>query len=337
VDRPTPSLPDLDAPSTLPAAFGPDDVWTPPVVAPPRAERKWKYVLLLAATFLTTTSVGVQHYASWGLDFTNIPDDFSLPLLAIEGLWYSLSVLAILGAHEMGHYLMCVRYGVDASLPYFLPAPFLTGTLGAFIRIRQPIPTKRALFDIGIAGPIAGFVVAIPVLWIGLRLSHVVEVPPDFQGLELGEPLLFKAIAWLEWGSIPDGETINLHPMAFAAWFGLLATALNLFPVAQLDGGHVAYAVFGAKSRWITLATTAVILALTLVSVSWITWAVLVVVVLVVAGPSHPPTANDLVPLGRRRIALAAAAALVFALCFTAAPIEPVDRPGRVTEPAAPR
>lgn len=325
MDRPTPSLPDLDAPSTLPAAFGPDDVWTPPVVAPPRAERKWKYVLLLAATFLTTTSVGVQHYASWGLDFTNIPDDFSLPLLAIEGLWYSLSVLAILGAHEMGHYLMCVRYGVDASLPYFLPAPFLTGTLGAFIRIRQPIPTKRALFDIGIAGPIAGFVVAIPVLWIGLRLSHVVEVPPDFQGLELGEPLLFKAIAWLEWGSIPDGETINLHPMAFAAWFGLLATALNLIPMGQLDGGHIAYAVFGRRSTYLTFAMLACLVALSWMSASWIVWTLMTFFMIWKFGARHPPVYDEDMPLDRGRRWLAAGALGMFVLCFTPAPIEIMD------------
>jgi membrane-associated protease RseP (regulator of RpoE activity) len=292
---------------------------------PRRPERKWKYALLLLATFLTTTSVGVQHYAGWGLNFSAIPEDFSLPLIAREGLWYSLSVLAILGAHEMGHYLMCVRYGVDASLPYFLPAPFLTGTLGAFIRIRQPIPTKRALFDIGIAGPIAGFVVAIPVLWIGLRLSHVVEVPPDFQGLELGKPLLFKAIAWLEWGTIPDGETINLHPMTFAAWFGLLATALNLIPMGQLDGGHISYAVLGRRSARVTVAMLLGLVALSWFSSSWVVWTLMAFLMIWRFGARHPPVHDEDAPLDRGRKWLAAGALGMFALCFTPSPIEVMD------------
>jgi len=322
VDPRAPELPDFDALRRL-APGGSDDFWAPP--PPPPKERRWKYALLLLATFLTTTSVGVQHYASWSLDFTDVPEDFSLPLLATEGLWYSLSVLAILGAHEMGHYVMCVRYRVDASLPYFLPAPFLTGTLGAFIRIRQPIPTKRALFDIGIAGPIAGFIVAIPVLWIGLRLSHVVEVPPDFLGLKLGEPLLFKAIAWLEWGPIPEGETINLHPMAFAAWFGLLATALNLIPMGQLDGGHIAYAVFGRRSIYLTFAMLACLAVLSWFSASWIAWTLLTFFMIWKFGARHPPVYDEDTPLDRGRKWLAAGALGMFVLCFTPAPIEVMD------------
>ena len=292
------------------------------------------------ATFVVTTFFGGWHYATYLADFGQPPSGLTYADAGfwLGGLWFSVSGLTILGAHEAGHYLACQRYGVDASLPYFLPAPLpLTGTFGAFIRIRDVIPHKRALFDIGAAGPFAGFVVAVPLLVLGLWLSRLVPMRAHLEMFALGRPLIYQAAQHAIWGALPGDQLLQLHPVARAAWFGLLATALNLFPVAQLDGGHVAYAVFGAKSRWITLATTAVILALTLVSVSWITWAVLVVVVLVVAGPSHPPTANDLVPLGRRRIALAAAAALVFALCFTAAPIEPVDRPGRVTEPAAPR
>ena len=225
----------------------------------------------------------------------------------------------------MGHYLTCRYYKVDASLPYFLPAPFLTGTLGAFIRIRQPIPTKRALFDIGIAGPIAGFVVAIPVLWIGMGLSHVVEIPPDFQGMELGEPLLFRLVAWLQWGTLPEGYTINMHPMAFAAWFGLLATALNLFPIGQLDGGHIAYAVLGRASTYVTLAMVGCLVVLSFVSTSWILWTVLTLVMIWRLGPKHPPTVDHDIPLDGGRLWLAAGALLMFVLCFTPAPIEPLD------------
>ena len=138
------------------------------------------------------------------------------------------------------------------------------------------------LFDIGIAGPIAGFVVAVPVLFIGMgcRASSR-ALPPDIDGIvELGEPLLFQAVAWLMWGTPPDGYSINMHPMAFAAWFGLLATALNLFPIGQLDGGHISYAVLGRKSTAVTIATVAVLIGLTFVSTSWLVWTVLTVVML---------------------------------------------------------
>jgi len=245
----------------------------------------------------------------------------------VNGLWYSGSILAILGAHEFGHYFACRYYRVDASLPYFLPAPLpLTGTLGAFIRIRQTIPGKRELFDIGIAGPIAGFLVAIPVLLVGMSLSRVTPLPPDTQGfVELGEPLLFKAMAYLFYGTPPDGYSINMHPMAFAAWFGLLATALNLFPIGQLDGGHISYAVLGRASTFVTLATVAALIGLTFLSSSWLVWTVLTVVMLVAFGPRHPRTIDEDVPLDRGRLWLAFGALLMFIICFTPAPIEPFD------------
>ena len=162
----------------------------------------------------------------------------------LRGLWYSATIIGILGCHELGHYFACRYYDVDASLPFFIPFPFLSisGTLGAVIRIREPIPRKHMLFDIGIAGPIAGFLVAVPAMFIGVAMSHVAAVPPDFVGQNLGEPLLFKLAARLIWGAVPDGYSINMHPMAFAAWFGLLATVWNLFPAGQLDGGHLSYA-----------------------------------------------------------------------------------------------
>ncbi len=305
-----------------------------PVPPPPDAGapplRQWLvHGGCLLATFVVTTFFGGWHYVGFLADFGQ--EAPVLPLTGahfwLGGLWFSVSVLAILGAHEAGHYVACRRYGVDASLPYFLPAPLpLTGTFGAFIRIRDVIPHKQALFDIGAAGPFAGFVVAVPLLVLGLWLSRPVPMPSHLEMIALGQPLVYRAAEHALWGVLPGDQLLHLHPVARAAWFGLLATALNLFPVAQLDGGHVAYAVFGAKARWITLATAAIILGLTVVSGSWITWAALVVVVLVVAGPSHPPTADDRVPLGRRRLVLALAAAVVFALCFTPAPIEVVDR-----------
>ncbi len=159
-----------------------------------------------------------------------------------------------------------------------------------------------------------------------------VPVPDQLDMIELGEPLLFRAMEAVVWGTLPDGQMLNLHPVALAAWFGLLATALNLFPLAQLDGGHLAYAVVGRRARWITMATAAVAIGLTFVSISWVAWAIVMMAVLLVAGVQHPPTLDDQLPLGRPRLALAAAAALVFALCFTPAPVTPIG--GIVTDHA---
>jgi membrane-associated protease RseP (regulator of RpoE activity) len=298
------------------------------MVPPARRLRlPWRHILLFLLTVATTTLVGAEHYRAFDVDFGSRPADPFTWLYALHGLWYSGSILAILGAHEFGHYYACRYYRVDASLPYFLPAPLpLTGTLGAFIRIRQTIPGKRELFDIGIAGPIAGFLVAIPVLLVGMGLSRVTQLPPDTQGfVELGEPLLFKAIAYLFYGTPPEGYSINMHPMAFAAWFGLLATALNLFPIGQLDGGHISYAVLGRGSTFVTLATVAALIGLTFISSSWLVWTVLTVVMLVAFGPRHPRTFDEDIPLDRSRLWLALAALVMFILCFTPAPIEPLQ------------
>jgi membrane-associated protease RseP (regulator of RpoE activity) len=219
----------------------------------------------------------------------------------------------------------CRYYDVDASLPYFIPAPLvLTGTLGAFIRIREPIPTKRMLFDIGIAGPIAGFVIAVPALFLGLLLSRVVDMPQDFEGFSFGEPLLFRAASYVIWGAQGEGQAISLHPMGFAAWFGLLATALNLFPIGQLDGGHISYAVFGRRSSHVTLATVFLAVVLSWFSTSWVVWTVLMVVMLFLFGRHHPRTADEHVPLDRPRQLLAVFALAMFVLCFTPVPIEPL-------------
>lgn len=319
----------------------PADLAPPPhAFGPPSPRRvRWPvHALWLAATFVTTTFFGGWHDVGFIADFGQPPPPISPsePQFWLGGLWFSLSVLAILGAHEAGHYLACRRYRVNASLPYFLPAPLpLTGTFGAFIRIRDVIPDKRALFDIGSAGPFAGFVVAVPLLALGLWLSRLVPMPEHLEMISLGRPLIFRTVQNAIWGPIPDGQLLHLHPMARAAWFGLLATALNLFPLAQLDGGHVAYAVFGRAARWITLVTAMSVLGLTFVSASWLSWAILVILALGVAGLSHPPTANDHLPLGTTRRWLAAAALIVLALCFTAVPVEPVERLGRVSPVSA--
>jgi len=301
----------------LPEAF------VPPVHA---RDRVWLHVGLFLATLLTATAVGADHWASYVGDFGQRRVVFTWGLL-LQGLWYSLTILAILGAHEFGHYFACRYYHVNASLPYFIPVPppFLTGTLGAFIRIRQPIRTKRVLFDIGIAGPLAGFVVALPALIVGVALSRVTPLPKTFSGLELGEPLLFRLVAGAIWGTVADGYSLNLHPIAFAAWFGLLATALNLFPIGQLDGGHISYTVFGRLSTRITMLALGIAVVLTFVSMSWLVWTVMMVVMLYFFGPQHPPVMDEDVPLDRARLLLAGVALVVFILSFTPAPIQPLD------------
>jgi membrane-associated protease RseP (regulator of RpoE activity) len=304
-------------------ALPPEFVWLP---RPKFQDRRWRHIVLFLATIVTTTLVGASHYESYASDFGAHPVPYDLTALLVRGLWYSGTILAILGCHELGHYFACRYYDVDASLPFFLPAPLpLTGTFGAFIRIREPIPSKRMLFDIGIAGPIAGFMVAVPALFIGLALSRVVVFPPDLDGLSLGEPLLFKLASWLLWGTTPEGYTINLHPIAFAAWFGLLATSLNLFPIGQLDGGHIAYAVLGRRSSQLTLAMIGCAIVLTWFSTSWLVWTVLTIAMLFAFGRHHPSTVDEDVPLDPRRKWLALFAVLMFILCFTPAPIEPLQ------------
>ena len=297
-------------------------VWDPPTAPPRRQGRTWVNVVLLLATVVSTTFLGFFHYQGFVTDFDGT---VQRQVSMWHGLWYSATILAILGCHEMGHYFACRYYRVDASLPYFLPAPFLTGTLGAFIRIRQPIPTKRMLFDIGVAGPIAGFLVVVPTLFLGLSLSRVLPLPTDFTGIELGEPLLFRLAAWLIWGDTPAGYSLNLHPMAFAAWFGLLATALNLFPIGQLDGGHISYATLGSRSTLVTIGATVLTILLTFRSPSWIAWAVLIVVMMVTMGPRHPRTLDHHIPLDRTRVWVAVGALTMFILCFTPVPVEFTD------------
>lgn len=286
----------------------------------------WKHLLLFLLTVATTTLVGAGHYVSFLGDFgrQTVPLEWSL---LWHGFWYSGTLLLILGAHEMGHYLYCRRYNVDATLPYFIPAPLpLTGTLGAVIRIREAFPTRTVLFDIGVAGPIGGFIVLVPALFVGLNLSQVTLSPPQSDNLlSLGEPLLFQWGMWLMFGPLPEGHTINMHPMVFAAWFGMLATALNLLPFGQLDGGHLTYATLGRWSTHLSLGTVATAVAMTFISTSWIFITVMMLLMLVVFGPRHPRVLYEYEPLGPGRRAVAIAALAMFAICFTPVPIEPYD------------
>jgi membrane-associated protease RseP (regulator of RpoE activity) len=265
----------------------------------------------------------VEHYLSFTSEFGTREVALSWDLLG-PGLIYSAAVLGILGAHEMGHYVACRRYNVDATLPYFLPFISLAGTMGAVIKIREAFPTRAALFDIAIAGPIGGFVVLVPLLFWGMGLSNVIPVPADMNGWSLGEPALFRLAAWLQFGPIAEGYSVNIHPIVFAAWFGMLATAWNLLPFGQLDGGHLTYATLGDRSSVFSIATVAGAVVMCFISYSWILMTVMMVVMLFLLGPRHPRVLNEDEPLDSGRYLLAVLAFVILIICFTPVPIDPL-------------
>ncbi|HXO22479.1 MAG TPA: site-2 protease family protein [Thermoanaerobaculia bacterium] len=245
------------------------------------------------------------------------------PALLGLGLRLSLPLLVILLAHEMGHYVVCRRYGVIATLPYFLPLPAMLGTLGAFIRIRTPIRNKRELFDIGIAGPIAGFVALLPFLLYGVARSRPGTIPPaSTAGTQLilapGRCLALQLATLMFHGRLPKGVLLDLHPFAIAAWFGLLATALNLLPLAQLDGGHILYAAIGSRQRRLAWPLWILLAAAGLLWPGWWLWCVIVLAM----GLKHPPVADESTPLDPRRRRLALVALLLFALSFMPVPLK---------------
>jgi membrane-associated protease RseP (regulator of RpoE activity) len=292
---------------------------------PPRsAWQRWGRSLLL---FLVTVA---SVFLAGALEVTVVRGHALLVLDAAGGIALAVGLLSILLAHEMGHYLACRRYGVDATLPHFIPSPWfpaigltfwqpvsMVGTFGAFIRIRSPIPHRRALFDIGIAGPLAGFAVCLPVLWLGIRQATVQPLAPDAGALFLGEPLVFQWLARLLHGPIGADQTLVIGKLGLAAWFGLLVTALNLMPIGQLDGGHVTYALLRERARLISRIGSWVCVALVYFGPSWILWAVLVRVL----GRRHPATLDDSEPVGRGRVLVGIVALVVFVLCFVANPI----------------
>lgn len=316
-----PYPPDDPGRPALASAF-PFETFHVPAPARKFRHRWWLHVVLFLVTLLFTTAVGGVHYLSFISEFGREDVAFTWGL-AVDGLWYSLTLLAILGAHEFGHYYFCRRYDIDASLPYFIPAPIpLTGTLGAVIKIREPFPNRTILFDIGVGGPIAGFVVLVPALFWGMTMSEVVPVPTGDSVFYLGEPLLFRAVAWLNFGTIGEAMTINIHPMVFAAWFGMLATALNLLPFGQLDGGHITYATLRRWSTPISLATVGTAIFMTYNSASWMFMTLMMLAMLVLLGPRHPRVIWEDDPLPHSRHVVAVIALVIFILCFTPVPID---------------
>lgn len=234
-----------------------------------------------------------------------------------QGWPFAATLLGILVTHEFGHFWLARIHRVPASFPLFIPGPpQFIGTFGAIIRMRSPIMNRRALFDIGVAGPIAGFVVAVVALIIGLSMSTVVPKLGSY-GLQLGEPLLLQFFAWIIFGPIPDTYDIVLHPVGFAAWFGLFVTAINLIPVGQLDGGHVAFALFGKRQRTLAFAILPILVALGIWGwPGWLLWAGLTGLV----GISHPPVRDPATELGRGRVWVGWLAMAMFVLCFSPVP-----------------
>ena len=314
----------------LPFEAVPERPWFPPPEffrqPPPRPKFQHSYVrhlVFFGLTFVTTTFAPAFAFLYMAIGSGVNPFAmFTLPVF-LAGLWYSLPLLTILSAHEFGHYFACRYHNVDCTLPYFLPAPLpLTGTLGAVIRIREPFPSKRALFDIGVAGPIAGFVMLIPFLIWGMYRSTVTVIPPGVSAIYFGEPLLWKIIERIHFGLLENGADVSLHPMGFAAWWGMLATALNLLPFGQLDGGHIVYAALGRRAAWLSAATLAIVVTLTLRSSAWVSMAVMMLVMALWFGFRHPRIIDEHEPLDARRRMIAIVALVIFVLCFTPVPIE---------------
>ncbi len=238
------------------------------------------------------------------------------PSAFLSGFPFSITLLTILMAHEMGHYLACMYYGVDATLPFFLPSPMpVTGTFGAFIRIRSAITSKKVLFDIGVAGPLAGFIFLVPALGVGLAFSKVLPGIQNQGSLHLGAPALQLLAQSLVFPGVAAGD-IYLHPVARAAWVGMFATALNLLPIGQLDGGHIVYALTGRYSRWATWTFLGILAVLGKFWNGWWLWAVM----LFFFARKHPPLYDETEP-GSGRIRLGLTALLLFILCFTIVPI----------------
>ncbi len=262
---------------------------------------------LFLLTIVSTLLVGAMHAGV---------NPLAAPFAFVHGVPFAGALISILFVHEMGHYFTARRYGVEVTLPYFIPAPTLLGTFGAFIRIRSAITDRRALVAIGAAGPIAGFLVAVPATWIGVATSQVGPVPAGVS-LELGDSLLMWALIRLIHGPLPVGQDLLLNAVGLAGWAGILVTALNLLPLGQLDGGHIAYALWGGRSRAVTIAAIGTMLGLSWLWPGWIAWCVLALVF----GLRHPPLRDPTRPLDRRHRLLGAAAFLLLVLCFTPVPL----------------
>ncbi len=281
--------------------------------------RAWVNLALLAATIATTVFAG-------GLIWLTYEGQLSLSLLdfAYGAAFFATPLMAILGIHELAHFWVARRRNLDASLPYFIPVPYILGTFGAFVSLRSPFPDRRALFDVGVSGPLAGLAVAIPVALGGLYLSAhgappsltycgVTVLGQDYGNLLLGSSLFWSLLTYF----LPPAIASLHNPLAFAGWVGILITAINLLPAGSLDGGHVVRALLGDRSRFVSYAAAIALFALGFLYTGWLLFAFLVLFL----GLRHPPPLNDLTPLGRKRQALGACAAAILVAGFVIVPL----------------
>jgi len=268
------------------------------------------HIILFILTMLSTLFVGAMQTGA---------DILKDPWKIYYGLPFALTLMIILLTHELSHYFASKKHGVNATLPYFIPAPTIIGTFGAFIKMKSPIVTRKALIDIGASGPIAGFIVSVIAVLIGLHLSEIVPVAEIKGALTLGDSILFSFLAQTVLGVTPADSDILLNPVAFAGWIGLFVTSMNLIPVGQLDGGHIAFALLGEKQ---TRLSFILVLVMSLLGVllweGWIIWAVL----LLVLGLRHPPVISWEVPLDTRRKVIGWIAFLIFILTFIPVPFK---------------
>lgn len=282
-----------------------------PTVPP---EWPWNLAGFLATAISTLWAGAYLEGAAWDFFFRE-------PGRLADGIPFAASLMGILAAHELGHYVTARRYGLHVTLPFFIPMPILSpiGTLGAVIKMKTPIYTRRMLLDVGAAGPIAGMVVALPVCVWGVLHSPVMPLEEAAFGIRLGEPLLFKAIVWAVGPAIPAGHDLFLDSVAFAGWIGLFVTALNLLPIGQLDGGHILYALLGRGQHWVAYLFFGSLLVMGWWWPGWYVWAVLVLIVIKIR---HPPVLDPYLELDSGRRAVGWLAVALFVTCFAPVPFE---------------
>jgi len=268
------------------------------------------HLILFTLTFLTTLLAGALQQGA---------DILADPSRVVEGLPFAATLMTILLVHEFSHYIASRRHHTEATLPYFIPAPSIIGTFGAFIKMKSPIATRKALIDIGASGPIAGFIVSVVACLAGLSMSQIVSVAKVEGSLGLGESLLFSFLSWLVFGSLPEQADILLHPIAFAGWIGLFVTTLNLIPVGQLDGGHIAFALLGDRHRQVSIALIIFLAVFGLLYwEGWALWAILMLVL----GINHPPVVYWESPLDQKRRAIGLLALFIFIITFIPLPFK---------------
>lgn len=291
--------------------FRKDDEGEVKIILLPQKEneesKKWVNIVLLLVTILFTLGAGAFLKGANPLKLSNL----------VKGIPFSAAIMIILGSHELGHYFAAKKNNVDATFPYFIPAPHLVGTFGAVIKMKSPIPDKDSLIEIGAAGPIVGFILSTIALLIGLQLSSLVPIQEG--GLLLGDSLLLKGLTNLFFSSIPEGKEVNLHPVAFAGWVGYFVTAMNLMPIGQLDGGHIAYALIERKQRFIAYIVFGGIIAASLLWLGWLIWGL---VILFLIGFRHPPPLNNITEVSMRNRITGYICFFIFILTFVPNPIQ---------------